>query len=203
MLISDPFKTKQKRKTIAKLNQLFDKKVGFEDKKGIVKLIKEKSKKSNGLINYIEIGVKYGSTFKYILDNTKDINLFAYGFDLFEDFKIQDDNTHFGDVANMNDMKNELNKLNHFNFKFFKGDSSTTIKNKLDKLDNCIVFIDGNHTYDGVKKDFEEIIKKISTDSYVIFDDYNWKDVNKYVNEIKNKYKIIEGSKRRYFTIQV
>jgi hypothetical protein len=202
-MIEDPCKFENKRKSIAPINKLFTTGADLNKKNIILKTIMIQYLDTGKLINYIEIGVKFASTLKFILENTKkeNIPIFVSGLDLFEDFELSRDNTHFGDVANMNDIKTELNRLGHFNFQLYKGDSSKIIKEKLEKLNNCVVFIDGNHTYEGVKKDYEEIIKKISKGSLLIFDDYEWKGVNEFVKTIKTKHKIIEET-RDYIILQ-
>ena len=48
------------------------------------------------------------------------------------------------------------------------------------------VLIDGDHTYDGVKVDFELIRDLVEPGGYILFDDYNtehWPDVKTYVDE--------------------
>ena len=49
-----------------------------------------------------------------------------------------------------------------------------------------VVIIDGDHTYDGVKKDFDLYISKVKKSGFVIFDDYgsaDWPDVQAYVDK--------------------
>lgn len=196
----DPFHISQKKKTIARDEELFNLNIGFNNRDRIVKYIKKQSIKK-GRVNYIEIGVKLGSTFRYVLDKTKELNIYGYGIDLFEDFELDKKNTHFGDVASMSIMDKKLREMGYNNFELIKGDSSTMIRTRINKMRNGVVFIDGNHTYEGVKKDFEEIKKKLS-DSIIIFDDYDWPGVKRYVDEIKNGYKILERH-NRYFVIKL
>ncbi len=50
---------------------------------------------------------------------------------------------------------------------------------------NCII-IDGDHSYDGVKFDFENYFPLLEVGGYVIFDDYNakeWPGVQKFIDE--------------------
>ena len=185
----------KKKKTIATDEQLFTPGAPLEQRQDILKVVKTKYRLSNKKVNYIEIGVKYGITFKHILDNTTEDEVYAHGFDLFEDFVVSEENTHKGDVANMAHMKKRLNELGHNNFELYKGDSAPTIDKTLPELENCVVFIDANHTYHAVKNDYNAINKKIGIGSYIIFDDVNWPGVGKFVNEIKNTVKII-GAKR-------
>ena len=50
-----------------------------------------------------------------------------------------------------------------------------------------ILFIDGDHTYDGVKNDFERYNKYVKKNGYVIFDDYHHPIIQKYVDELLQK----------------
>jgi cephalosporin hydroxylase len=96
---------------------------------------------------------------------------------------------------------NKLNKHNN-NYNYIKGSShDLETFNKLieytDEID--ILFIDGDHTYKGVKNDFELYSKLVKNGGYIIFDDYNdhkfSPDVKKYVNNliknISDTYEII------------
>jgi len=97
-----------------------------------------------------------------------------------------------------------INKLNKFNnsYNYLKGNSQTyEMVNKLKELINeiDILFIDGDHSYQGVINDFllyEELVKK---GGYIVFDDYNDSQyspevkiaVNDIIPTIIEKYNII------------
>jgi cephalosporin hydroxylase len=71
-----------------------------------------------------------------------------------------------------------INKLNKFNnsYNYLKGNSQTyEMVNKLKKLINeiDILFIDGDHSYQGVINDFLLYEKLIKKGGYIVFDDYN------------------------------
>lgn len=87
------------------------------------------------------------------------------------------------------------------NLYFIRGDSKSDstvdeLKRILgdDKID--FLYIDGDHTYEGIKKDFEIYLKFMSVDGIVGFHDINtFKDgygVHQYWNEIKNNYRYEE-----------
>jgi len=146
-------------------------------------------------ITYIEIGIWLGATFKEILEETKDIKLKGIGVDLFEDFKIINDitkpslgNTHHGDVAKKEDVEKKLNSLGITNFKLLKGDTVEVI-NSFPVMKNVVCFIDANHTYEGVKNDFNAMFPKIKN-GYVIFDDMDWTTIKRFFDEIKSQYPI-------------
>jgi len=141
-------------------------------------------------VNYIEIGVWLGGTFNDILNKCKDIKLYAIGIDLFEDFQVIDDgNTHYGDVANRDDIENKLKTNGHTNFTLIKGDSVKVI-DTLEKMENVVCFIDGNHTYEAVKKDFYSILPKISN-GYIIFDDLDWISIHQFFEEIQKHFRVV------------
>jgi len=102
-------------------------------------------------------------------------------------------------------VENNLKTFNKNNYKtkIYKNFSTDkTLLNELDRINfkTDILFIDGNHNYNGVKFDFDNYNKYVNSGGYIIFDDYNdYKDspdVKKYVDELvptldKSKYIII------------
>lgn len=87
------------------------------------------------------------------------------------------------------------------NLHFIRGDSKSDetvskLKSLLgeDKID--FLYIDGDHTYDGIKKDFEIYVNFMSKDGLVGFHDINTfktgYGVNQYWNELKQNYKFEE-----------
>ena len=70
---------------------------------------------------------------------------------------------------------NKLNKHNN-NYNYIQGSSHDfNVFNKLNDYINeiDILFIDGDHSFDGVIKDFEMYSKLVKSGGYIIFDDYN------------------------------
>lgn len=165
--------------------------------------IKDYIEKLNNPI-YIEVGVFECGTFLEILKQKKISE--AIGIDLFEDFKKSDNNTHTDYTVNRNELISnirEKEKSSGFIFPLYeliKGDSSEILSYLILRKDkDFVIFIDGNHTYEATKKDFEAIINKIKN-GYVIFHNatnteypdylYVEKDggVWKLVEELKSKY---------------
>lgn len=65
-------------------------------------------------------------------------------------------------------------------------------------------YIDGNHDYDFVKKDFEEVDKYLDIGGFILFDDsadYSDWGVNQLVQEICHNpiYKLIKNSPNYFF----
>lgn len=144
--------------------------------------------------NYLEIGVHNGTSMSYVLQSDCKVNN-CYGIDLFED-------TFYSDNLDKNRIYNNLQKLNKNKSNIFliKGDS--TDKNIIKLFENIkldIIFIDGNHTYEGVKKDFFNYYTFLSNNGIMIFDDFNEAPTNrgvyKFINELlKIEHKYFKGN---------
>ena len=65
----------------------------------------------------------------------------------------------------------------------------STSKQALEKVSQQlydVLVIDGDHSFEGVKYDFENYLAVLNSGGFVIFDDYNsveWPDVKKFVDE--------------------
>jgi predicted O-methyltransferase YrrM len=138
-------------------------------------------------LNYVEIGCYAGGS-SCLVSQRKNTNIFSID---------------LGTPISPEIPKNNFTKFNiHENkYEYIQGNShlSETLE-KLKKLitDIDILFIDGDHTYSGVKKDFEMYSPLVKRGGYIIFDDYNdhkfSPDVKKYVDDLLpqlNKYEII------------
>ena len=158
----------------------------------LCKYIQKLYNETKTLINYVEVGVKYGETFICVLEYCKEHNIpfEAYAIDLFDDFKIEYKNTHRGIVSNHKIFKQKLNDLGYNNVYVIKGDSHEVLKN-IKPMINVVSLIDGNHTYYYVKYDYLHLKSKTKR-GYFIFDDIEpyWVGVNKFYNEIPNNIKV-------------
>jgi hypothetical protein len=105
---------------------------------------------------------------------------------------------------NVNKFKNE-----NSTFKYFKGDSKDIIllekiKNEVGEID--MLFIDGDHSYNGVINDFNNYSSLVTNGGYIIFDDYNdYKHspevkpaVNYIISQISEAYEILGTSKAEF-----
>jgi predicted O-methyltransferase YrrM len=149
--------------------------------------------------NYLEIGVHNGGSMSLLLSDTIKRNL--YGIDLFEDMydlkkhknkdkylKYQyfrrDKLNILKTMKNLNNIKSLFN--NTSNIQLIQGNSYFDItEEKFNK--NCshsidLLFIDGDHTRDGVKNDFDRYVKYVKKGGFIIFDDYHHPIIKKYVN---------------------
>jgi cephalosporin hydroxylase len=101
----------------------------------------------------------------------------------------------------VNENVNKLNKHNN-NYNYIQGSSHdlnvfNKLSNHINEID--ILFIDGDHSFDGVTKDFEIYSKLVKNGGYIIFDDYNdyqyspevKPSVDRLVLNLTDKYNII------------
>lgn len=122
-------------------------------------------------IKIIEIGVFKGEFLNYLYKNCQPSIIDAI--DLFDGEMCSgnaDGNyvTHY----NMNVSYNELlRKYENTNVNIIKADSSTYL-NSVDNNSYDIIYIDGDHTYNGVKKDLEAAFKAIKHNGYIMGHDY-------------------------------
>jgi predicted O-methyltransferase YrrM len=140
--------------------------------------------------NYLEIGVHNGCSMSYVVQSQYKLDN-CIGIDLFEE-------TFYKDKLNKTDIYEFINNNNNSksNIKLIKG--NTRNKNIIKQVSNIkydLIFIDGDHSYEGVKADFENYNNLLSDTGFIVFDDYNTsnnnKGVYKFINELikSNFYK--------------
>lgn len=143
----------------------------------------------------VELGVEYGfSTFCFSYPQIGHV----YGIDWFMDdsqYRDYSNINHSGNFDFVNKKYSELkNQFGMNNVTFIKSDFSEAAKTWNKKID--ILHIDGTHTYDCVKNDFETWTKFCDDESVVLFHDtLSYKDdVGKFFNELVGcKYNIEYG----------
>jgi predicted O-methyltransferase YrrM len=162
--------------------------------------------------NYLEIGVHNGGSMSLLLTNNNSKNLF--GLDLFEDMYninkqkkkkkydmyqyFRRDNLEINKTKNNLELVKEKYKNYNSNLKLIKGNSYFDETEEKFKTDcNVLIdllFIDGDHTFDGVKNDFERYSKYVKKNGYIIFDDYHHEIIKKYCDTLfnnNNNYEVI------------
>jgi SAM-dependent methyltransferase len=140
------------------------------------------------ILNYVEIGCYAGGSACLMLQRE---NTSVFSIDL--------GNPIHPSVVNEN--VNKLNKHNN-NYNYIQGSSHdlnvfNKLSNHVNEID--ILFIDGDHSFDGVAKDFEIYSKLVKNGGYIIFDDYNdyqyspevKPSVDRLVLNLTDKYNII------------
>lgn len=147
----------------------------------------ELEKKGNPIKNFLEIGSASGGN----------AFIFNYFFDL-KRIVLIDDNKH---------RKYKLRKsvLKNVNHEIFIGDSHSQIAGWFIEslgIDFDVLFIDGDHSYEGVKKDEQMYAKFVNQKGFIIFHDtIACSGIHKFINEIDqnpNKdYRLIGEYKSR------
>ena len=151
-------------------------------------IMKEKCK------NYLEIGTHYGHSMCNMLQSN--YNTKYMGIDIFK---------KWGDskIINMEKLANDNIKLfnkKKYDCKLIKANSQdkSTINIVKDYFPNGIdiLFIDGDHSYNGIINDFNNYFPLVNKDGYIIFDDYlpyknkdTERDAPKAINKIVSLYK--------------
>lgn len=134
----------------------------------------------NGI--YGEIGVFKGEFAKWLTECLKPKKLYLY--DLFEGITCSG-NADGNNVVNA-DISTEYENLKRWappNVIFFKGDSSLNISIMPDNYFDMI-YIDGDHSYEGVKRDINVAFKKVKPGGFIMGHDYemNMKKAHNYYN---------------------
>ena len=164
--------------------------------------------------NFLEVGVFQGVTARNVCEVLKEIyqNEFKYiGIDLFSSSNLLFDNKaktlkyskisnpfknfyfNFLRKENLNSKKAVSRLLKKFNnnISLYEG-YSDKILNSIDISYIDMVFLDGGHSYEVVKKDLKILITKLKKNKIIICDDYDQKKfgVKRAVDEFRLEYKI-------------
>ena len=124
--------------------------------------------------SYFEIGTHFGHSLSTLLHSQypsdfMSVDLFQVGGTISSECNI----TNVEELANNNAEK--FNN-NNYNFKIIRGNShsSVTLEHVKEFLPNGIdlLFIDGDHNYDAVIKDFNLYYSLVNPGGFVVFDDY-------------------------------
>lgn len=78
--------------------------------------------------------------------------------------------------------KNKLENIKYIN------DTSWNVYDTFDDNSIDILHIDGDHSYDGVLKDLNLFINKMKNNSKIILDDWSWDCIKKAFNDFNKKY---------------
>ena len=160
--------------------------------------------KENGII--VEIGVHGGGSLLKTADLLINKNIKLFGIDCWENIHkigINGKPNNFWTESSLNkflylhkENYTNLNKIiNHYDYKFIeliKGFSTEKmIVNKFDDNSIDAIYIDGDHSYEGVINDLDLYYPKVKKNGLILLDDYkNFKGVKKAVDEFCNKKNI-------------
>jgi predicted O-methyltransferase YrrM len=123
----------------------------------------------NNFTTMIEVGVRDGRTTFYLLDNIP--NLTIYGIDLNVELFYN----------------NTVKEKYGTRLVAIQGDSSQ-VAEKCPSVD--LVFIDGNHSYEGCKKDIIAYASKVKPNGILSGHDYDFVGVNTAVNELVDAFDV-------------
>jgi len=137
----------------------------------------------------VEIGVFRGGTTKYLCEAAKETSGHVYGFDLWGTHGL---NKQFQMQYSQQSVEKILVEEGHNNFTLHKVDT-TTQKFKEILLSECPVidfaFIDGCHSYPGLKNDFDTIYPLLSPTGMIAFHDTLRIDgCREFVLDLRTKY---------------
>jgi len=140
-------------------------------------------------INYLEIGSFEGRSVVFVgeLKNTNSISAV-------DTWEGSNEHNNISMIKVFENFKKNINILNKSNIKFFKTTSDNFFKNNKNFYN--LIYIDGNHEYTQLKKDFANSLNCIEKNGYIICDDFKWfvyqdigKNPMKAILEVYDKYK--------------
>ena len=116
-------------------------------------------------IKYLEIGVFKGSSICLCMQNQINVNYTGIDFFLI---------LNYGHKYPKEDVIKNIDKHNIYNHKYQLITGNSTEEKTYKQLNGLydLIFIDGDHSYSGVIKDFYIYSKFIKNKSFIIFDDY-------------------------------
>jgi hypothetical protein len=143
-----------------------------------------------------EIGTHDAKSAVQFIDYCVKINpkLRYYGFDIFDDVK-HDEQFHKVEIngkgaGNYKKAKSNLEhrqrKYKKFKFELFRGYTQDTLQESVYDF----VYIDGGHSYETVKHDYE----KVKASKAIVFDDYQTEGVQQFFDELVKKQSLTEVS---------
>lgn len=139
--------------------------------------------------NIVEIGVALASTTSYLCDAANKVGGKVYGYDLWDMHGL---NNQFGAFSNKEQCENYLKGKGYSNFELTKISTKTDsfrtlIKERHSSID--FAFIDGCHSYEGVKNDFDIIYPLLSLTGIVAFHDTLRIDgCREFIIDLRTKY---------------
>ena len=119
----------------------------------------------------VEVGVAEAKTTAFLCRGAARVGGTVYGYDIWDTHGLQNQFEHWSSKEKCEEY---LRKEGHSNFLLTKIDSKTPefhelIKTSHPRID--LAFIDGCHSYDGIKNDFEAIYPQLSETGIIVFHD--------------------------------
>lgn len=125
-------------------------------------------------LRFAEIGVAFGDFSQIILDLLAPVNFDAY--DLFNFHEVPELAKRLGGKPHAAFYADRFrDEVDSGCMRLFVGDSSTELRRAPDGYYDMI-YIDGDHSYEGVKRDTDVALEKLRPDGILIFNDYTMYD---------------------------
>lgn len=118
----------------------------------------------------VEIGTWNGDRAQQMLNIAPD-GCRYYGFDLFEEATVQTDREEMN-VKPHYFLDNVYQKLSSWNVQLFKGNTRETLKWFRPEVKIDFVWLDGGHSVETIRSDWESLKPHLAENAYVFFDDY-------------------------------
>jgi len=149
------------------------------------------------LKTYLEIGVHNGTSMSYVLRCSSN-PIFAIGVDLFEDtYGYYQEHDHI----NLKQSQANITRNNPYAYPFSLVKGNAWDQHIIDKVQDLLqgrlvdlLFIDGDHSYEGVQKDFSIYSALVVSGGIIVIDDYEprYSGILKFVSEINlNEYNVL------------
>lgn len=136
----------------------------------------------------VEVGVAFGTTTLYLCEGAKKHGGHIFGFDIWD---VHGQNRQFKQISSKEDVENYLRSRNLYNFSLEKIDTkSEKFKERIKELGIIdFAFIDGCHSYIGLKNDFDVIYPNLSKFGTIVFHDTLKIDgCREFVLDLRTKY---------------
>lgn len=123
--------------------------------------------------NYLEIGVHNGTSMSYVVSSNKSIN--CIGVDLFQNTieRYNHDNLQYERTKHNILKSNKNSKITLIKGNSFHTSTLDEVKTQLNNNQLDILFIDGDHSYNGIKNDFTNYSPLVKKGGFIVMDDYN------------------------------
>lgn len=137
----------------------------------------------------VEIGSYRGQSGAYIAAGGQDAHLYMVDLWSRENLSIVSESNQYAvaDTGHLRALKNNFKVLGITNYTTLQGNSAELIERWSKPID--LLFIDGDHSYEGVKADYENWAPYVKKGGFIAFHDYSasWLGVVKFIEEVAIK----------------
>lgn len=119
----------------------------------------------------VEVGVAEAKTTDYLCRGAQSVGGFVYGYDIWDTHGLSNQFEHW---SSREKCAEYLTGKGHSNFKLTKINSKTPEFHNLIRVNHPVIdlaFVDGCHSYEGIKNDFDAVYQQLSPTGIVVFHD--------------------------------